>query len=274
MFLSSETRATTENDRLFSPRSSAILRPGRFGTGLFRSRNRRQTMPGWTKNISAMGFLISAFLSVYLAFLSNQKDARIVILTKHIELSDKRISDLMKEAQHYKVQIETAAAEGVLTHSVPTQFGFYVEIGSSTLQPLELLTTEKRDLPLDFPKYTDMPTVFLKYGVPTHLILYHPKFSLIQPDKLAFHIAAKVKGEEAWVIQRRTLEAQVFPRDSNSDILDVYVAFKPGRYALEFDGKYYSFNVEGTSNEPDSCVQRRRGVFQNEWIPCRGRIRS
>jgi hypothetical protein len=264
-----ETHGDTEKrGALATSRRSAKPRANRFSTGAFGKDIRNQVVRSWTKNISAIGFLISAFLSLYLCFSSYQKDAWIVILAKHIELREKRISDLINEVQQYKLQIQ-AATEKVITRDIPTQFGLYAAIGNSPFQALDVLATERRDLPLDFPKYTDQPRVFFQQGVPIHLVLYDPIFSLKPQSKLAIHVVAKVKGEEAWVIRNRVLETQVFPQENNGDILDAYVAFRPGRYAIELNGKFYSFNIEGINDDPDFCVERKKGVFQNDYVVCR-----
>src|SRR5262249_5441646 len=144
----------------------------------------------------------SAFLSLYLCFASYEKDARIIILFKGIELREKRISNLIEEVQQHKMQIQKMT-EKVTTRDIPAQFGLYAAIGNSPFQALDVLATERRDLPLDFPKYTDRPTVLFQQGAPIHFVLYDPIFSLKSLSKLAIHVVAKVKGEEAWVIRSR-----------------------------------------------------------------------
>jgi len=94
-------------------------------------------------------------------------------------------------------------------------------------------------------------------------------FSLAAPSKLVVHILAKVKNEDAWVIRSRGYEHRVFPRSENRDILDVFSAYNPGRYAIQLGGKYYAFTVEGVSEDPEFCVEKRRGVFMNDYVVCR-----
>jgi hypothetical protein len=83
------------------------------------------------------------------------------------------------------------------------------------------------------------------------------------------HIVAKVRNEDAWVVRNRGYEFRVFPRFDNRDILDVFSSYDPGRYAIEFEGKYYAFTVEGVSEDPEFCVEKRRGVFLNDYVVCR-----
>jgi len=250
-----------------TPQRSTKARTNRLSKGAFGKQIRNQVARSWTKNISAIGFVISAFLSLYLCFASYEKDARIIILFKGIELREKRISNLIEEVQQHKMQIQKMTEK--VTRDIPAQFGLYAAIGNSPFQALDVLATERRDLPLDFPKYTDRPTVLFQQGAPIHFVLYDPIFSLKSLSKLAIHIVAKVKGEEAWVIRSRVFETQLFPRENNGDILDAYVAFKSGRYAIEFNGKYYSFTIEGINDDPDFCVERKRGVFQNDYVGCK-----
>jgi hypothetical protein len=134
---------------------------------------------------------------------------------------------------------------------------------------LELLSEEKRDLPLDLPSYLDKPQVVVQQKLPVHIVLYDRMFSLATPSKLVVHILAKVKNEDAWVIRNRGYELRVFPRSENRDILDVFSAYNPGRYAIQLGDKYYAFTVEGVSDDPEFCVEKRRGVFMNDYVVCR-----
>ena len=263
------------NDREFAWSKSPVNRATRMMASVAYARQAVQPrIHGWLRNISAIGFVISALLSAYLVVQVHQKDVNITLLIKSVELRDKRIaeldrqrSDLITEAQH-KVRIK-AEAERVNAWNTPIQFGYYLATDKSPLQPLEVLSRETRDLPLDFPKYTDKPAVVAKRDAPAHLVLYDRKFSVRAPSKLFIHVVAKVRGEEAWVVSDRGFEAQVFPRTDSRDILDVFVLYKPGRYAIEFDQKYYSFSIDGANDDLNFCVERRRGVFENKYIPCK-----
>src|SRR5262249_53394955 len=153
--------------------------------------------------------------------------------------------------------------------STPTEFGIYVTQGDETLQPLELLRTERRDLPLDFPKYLDKPKVILKQTMPVHVVLYDRLFSMVAPSRLLVHIVTQVRDEDAWIVRDRGYELHVLPRLDNRDILDVFASYSPGRYAIEFGGKFYSFSVEGVSEDLQFCVEKRKGVFMNKYVSCK-----
>jgi hypothetical protein len=272
-----DTRSAT-NDRDFAYSESPVNRATRITASVAYARQTLQLrMHGWLRNISAIGFLISALLSAYLLFQVHQKNANIALLIRSIELRDKRIAeldsqiaDLVTEARH-KARVK-AEAERVNAWNTPIQFGYYLATDESPLQPLEVLSTEKRDLPLDFPKYMDKPAAVAKGDAPAHLVLYDRIFSVRAPSTLFIHVVAKVRGEEAWVVSDRGFEAQVFPRTDSRDILDVFVPYKPGRYAIELDRKYYSFSIDGPNDDLNFCVQRRRGVFQNKYITCKNRV--
>jgi hypothetical protein len=274
-----DTRSAT-NDRGFASSESPInsaIRIMASAAYVRQALQLRMHVHEWLRNMSAIGFLISALLSVYLLFQVHQKNANITLLIRSIELRDKRIAeldrqitDLITEARH-KARAK-AEAERVNAWNTPIQFGYYLATNESPLQPLEVLSREKRDLPLDFPKYTDKPAVVAKGDAPAHLVLYDRMFSVRAPSKLFIRVVAKVRGEEAWVVSDRGFEAQVFPRTDSRDILDVFVPYKPGRYAIELDQKYYSFSIDGENDDLNFCVQRRRGVFQNKYIPCKNRV--
>jgi len=277
-----DTRSAT-NDREFAYSGTPVNRATRIMASVAYARQTLQLrMHGWLRNISAIGFLISALLSAYLLFQVHQKNGNIALLIKSIELRDKRIAeldrqiaDLVTEARHkarVNAEAERVEAERVNAWNTPIQFGYYLATDESTLQPLEVLSTEKRDLPLDFPKYMDKPAAVAKRDAPAHLVLYDRIFSVRAPSRLFIHVVAKVRGEEAWVVSDRGFEAQVFPRTDSRDILDVFVPYKPGRYAIEFDRKYYSFSIDGPNDDLNFCVQRRRGVFQNNYITCKNRV--
>src|SRR5918911_3755801 len=104
MFGAATHGGTKKHGARATPRRSR--KPRTDSTDAFRKQIRNQVVRSWTKNISAIGFLISAFLSLYLSFASYDKDARVLILLKGIELREKEISDLVDEVQYYKLQTQ------------------------------------------------------------------------------------------------------------------------------------------------------------------------
>jgi hypothetical protein len=262
-------------------------------------RSREQAFTAnWIETLELIAIVVLAAISGYLFLQMHQRDIMIASLKQTISKRDQRIQTLIHEAQSKDsleaeakaaekakeeakseakaaVESEAAAAEAAKERLIPRQFGIFLTQGGSPLQPLELLSEEKRDLPLDFPSYLDKPQVVVQQRSPVHIVLYDRMFSLAAPSKLAVHILAKVKNEDAWVIRNRGYEHRVFPRSENRDILDVFLAYNPGRYAIQLGGKYYAFTVEGVSEDPEFCVEKRRGVFMNDYVVCRrGKDRS
>jgi hypothetical protein len=242
----------------------------------------------WIETLELIAIVVLAAISGYLFLQMNQRDIMIAGLKQTISTRDQKIQMLIHEAQSkasleaeakseakakaeakLAAEAEAAAAEAAKERLIPRQFGIFLTQGGSPLQPLELLSEEKRDLPLDFPSYLDKPQVVVQQRSPVHIVLYDRMFSLGAPSKLVVHILAKVKNEDAWVIRNRGYEHRVFPRSENRDILDVLSAYNPGRYAIQLGGKYYAFTVEGVSEDPEFCVEKRRGVFMNDYVVCR-----
>lgn len=221
----------------------------------------------WIGTLQLIAIVALTAISGYLFFQLHQRDIVIADLKQTIGKRDQKILALLAEAQS-KASLE-AEAQAARARSTPTQFGAYLTQGDSPLQPLEPLSEEKRDLPLDLPKYLDKPQVVVQKRLPVHIVLYDRVFSLAAPSKLMVHIVAKVRNEDAWVVRNRGYEFRVFPRLDNRDILDVFSSYDPGRYAIEFEGKYYAFTVEGVSEDPEFCVEKRRGVFLNDYVVCR-----
>jgi len=240
----------------------------------------------WIETLELIAIVVLAAISGYLFLEMHQRDIMIAGLKQTISKRDQKIETLTHEAQSKSrleaeaeakakaeaklaAEAEVAAAEAAKERLIPRQFGIFLTQGGSPLQPLELLSEEKRDLPLDFPSYLDKPQVVVQQRSPVHIVLYDRMFSLAAPSKLVVHILAKVKNEDAWVIRSRGYEHRVFPRSENRDILDVFSAYNPGRYAIQLGGKYYAFTVEGVSEDPEFCVEKRRGVFMNDYVVCR-----
>ena len=240
----------------------------------------------WIETLELIAIVVLAAISGYLFLEMHQRDIMIAGLKQTISKRDQKIETLTREAQSkasleaeaeakakaeakLAAEAEVAAAEAAKERLIPRQFGIFLTQGGSPLQPLELLSEEKRDLPLDFPSYLDKPQVVVQQRSPVHIVLYDRMFSLAAPSKLVVHILAKVKNEDAWVIRSRGYEHRVFPRSENRDILDVFSAYNPGRYAIQLGGKYYAFTVEGVSEDPEFCVEKRRGVFMNDYVVCR-----
>ena len=240
----------------------------------------------WIETLELIAIVVLAAISGYLFLEMHQRDIMIAGLKQTISKRDQKIETLTHEAQSKSrleaeakakakaeaklaAEAEVAAAEAAKERLIPRQFGIFLTQGGSPLQPLELLSEEKRDLPLDFPSYLDKPQVVVQQRSPVHIVLYDRMFSLAAPSKLVVHILAKVKNEDAWVIRSRGYEHRVFPRSENRDILDVFSTYNPGRYAIQLGGKYYAFTVEGVSEDPEFCVEKRRGVFMNDYVVCR-----
>jgi hypothetical protein len=238
----------------------------------------------WTGTLELIAIVVLAAISGYLFLEMHQRDIMIAGLKQTISKRDQRIQTLIHEAQSkanleaeakaeaeakLAAEAQAAAAEAAKERLIPRQFGIFLTQGGSPLQPLELLSEEKRDLPLDFPIYLDKPQVVVQQRSPVHIVLYDRMFSLAAPSKLVVHILAKVKNEDTWVIRNRGYELRVFPRSENRDILDVFSAYNPGRYAIQLGGKYYAFTVEGVSDDPEFCVEKRRGIFMNDYVVCR-----
>jgi hypothetical protein len=240
----------------------------------------------WIETLELIAIVVLAAISGYLFLQMHQRDIMIAGLKQTISKRDQRIQTLMHEAQRkdsleseakakakaeekLASEAEAAAAEAAKERLIPRQFGIFLTQGGAPLQPLELLSEEKRDLPLDFPSYLDKPQVVVQQRSPVQIVLYDRMFSLAAPSKLVVHILAKVKNEDAWVIRNRGYELRVFPRSENRDILDVFSAYNPGRYAIQLGGKYYAFTVEGVIEDPEFCVEKRRGVFMNDYVVCR-----
>lgn len=153
----------------------------------------------------------------------------------------------------------------------PAQFGYYITEGSSPLRLLQVLSTAQRDLPLDPPRFLDKPQLIINQGAVGHLVLYERMFSLAAPSEIFVNIVAKVRGEEAWVVRNRGYMARVSPRSDNREILDIMLTnYKPGRYAIGLNNQYYSFSVAGDNNDPDYCVVKKNGAFQNSYVVCEG----
>jgi hypothetical protein len=223
----------------------------------------------WIGTLELIAVVVLAAISGYLFLQLDQRDIIIAGLKQTISKRDKKIETLTREAQS-KASLEAeAAAQGAKARLIPRQFGIFLTQGGSPLQPLELLSEEKRDLPLDLPSYLDKPQVVVQQRSLVQIVLYDRMFSLAAPSTLVVHILAKVKNENAWVIRNRGYEFRVFPRSENSDILDVFSVYNPGRYVIQLGDKYYAFTVEGVSEDPEFCVEKRRGVFMNDYVVCR-----
>jgi hypothetical protein len=206
------------------------------------------------RNIFIAIIVVLALLAGYLGFQLQQKN--------------RELSDLVEAEQKRASEVDKAKA--ARARVTPSQFGYYIAVGEGPLVPLQLLTSTKQDLPLDQPRFLDKPQLVYKAGSVLHLVLYNRIFSMAVQPEMFFHILAKVKGDEAWVLRNRGYTARVSPRPDNRDMLDIFVTYKPGRYGLQFDNQVYSFTVEGDNDDPDFCVEKHSSSFQNAYVPCPG----
>ena len=199
----------------------------------------------------------------YLAWDRASKTAQIDNLSKELQA--------IKEAEQKKTQ---AAAEAAATRarSTPAMFGYYYTDNQTPLRMLQVLQRFANDGMADTPRYLAPPDFLIKKGTAAHLVLFDRMFSMAAPPQMFIQIVAKIKNDDGWVVRDRGYNARVAPRTDNRDILDMFLNYSPGRYAIKSpgDGRLYSFAVEGENDTPDFCVQKVPNIALRQYTVCPG----